>query len=190
MSFSEKLISRYDKLKNEYNKRRTFYLFFLKAGFLCALWVILYTLSSNFSLLRSFILDILIPPFERSITLFSEILLRIFGYDAISYDNVIQIIGTRGIILEMGCWAIDLMALFTGFIIACPGKVISKIWFIISGVILIHILNIIRIAALCIVQLCCPAYLDFNHHILFKSIVYLCIFVFWILWIKYFVNRK
>jgi exosortase/archaeosortase family protein len=185
---NEKLKNTLNRIKVEYFKRSAFYLFFIRVGLLAILWLVFYWLASSFLPLRNFILDVLIPPFERSITLFSHWLLDIFGYEAISYGNVVQIINTRGISIEMGCWAIDLMALFAGFIIACPGKILSKAWYIASGVVLIHILNIIRIASLCVVQSCCPKYLDFNHHILFKAIVYICIFIFWVIWIKYFVK--
>lgn len=85
-----------------------------------------------------------------------------------------------------GCNALELFVLFAGFIIAFPGSVKHKFWFIPVGLVLIHFLNVIRVAALAMIQFKAPEYLDFNHRYTFTFIVYGVIFLFWVIWVKKF----
>jgi len=84
------------------------------------------------------------------------------------------------------CNALELFVLFAGFIIAFPGSVKHKLWFIPFGLVLIHFLNVIRVAALAMIQFKAPQYLDFNHRYTFTFIVYGVIFLFWVIWVKKF----
>lgn len=83
-----------------------------------------------------------------------------------------------------GCNALELFVLFAGFIIAFPGSLKHKLWFIPLGVVLIHFLNVVRVAALAMIQFKAPQYLDFNHRYTFTFIVYGVIFLLWVIWVK------
>ncbi|MBS1652596.1 MAG: exosortase family protein XrtF [Bacteroidetes bacterium] len=127
----------------------------------------------------------------------SDYLLKAIGYKTFKtlQENDYQVIGidgSNGVWIGSNCNAIKLFALFSVFIIAFPGKQKQKYWFILLGILSIHILNIIRVVALTIIAYYSPYSLDFNHTYTFTFIVYLFIFLLWLIWINKFsgVNNK
>lgn len=118
-------------------------------------------------------------------------LLHLLGYKTFKVlqdldYQVIGIDGSNGVWIGSNCNAIKLFGLFTVFIIAYPGAFKNKIRFIPAGIILIHLLNILRVAALAIIANAYPQYLDFNHTYTFTLIVYGFIFGLWMLWVNRF----
>jgi exosortase family protein XrtF len=100
--------------------------------------------------------------------------------------RTIGIQGTHGLWIGDPCNGLTLFALFSLFIVAYPGNWKHKLWYIPVGVTLIHMLNIVRIAALCIITQKSPEMLDFNHTYLFQILMYGFIFLMWYFWIKKF----
>jgi len=92
--------------------------------------------------------------------------------------------GSHGVWIGSGCNALTLFGLFAVFIFAWPGKIKHKLWFIPTGILIIHCLNLLRIVALAIIAYQYPAYLDFNHTYTFTFIIYSCIFGLWMLWVN------
>ncbi len=82
------------------------------------------------------------------------------------------------------CNGLELIALYIGFIICMPAQVSRKLIFIIGGTMLIYIVNILRCAALVQIYLHYPQYLDFSHHYLFTTIIYVFIFLLWLIFSK------
>ena len=99
-------------------------------------------------------------------------------------DNVqtIGIDGSLGLWVGAPCNGLSLFAMFTGFIVAFKGKNKHKLWYIPLGIISIHLLNILRVTALCIVIKYNHDLLDFNHTYTFTLINYSWIFFLWIMW--------
>lgn len=91
-------------------------------------------------------------------------------------------------ILSIGseCSGMILFAVFAGFIIAFPGNVNSKIWFIPLGILVILIFNILRIMLLALNRLYFNSIFSFNHHVTFTYGFYAIIFGLWMIWMKYF----
>ena len=85
-----------------------------------------------------------------------------------------------------GCNALSVIILFISFIIAFSGKIKSTILFIISGSILIHILNVIRIALLCVLLYYYPKQQHFLHGVLFPLFIYGVVFILWVIWVNKF----
>lgn len=121
----------------------------------------------------------------------AEHFLNLFGYktfkaiQAIDFQ-VVGVDGSNGVWIGSNCNAIKLFGLFSVFILAYPGPILHKIWFIPVGIILIHFLNVLRVAALAILAKSYPAYLDFNHTYTFTLIVYGFIFALWMIWVNRF----
>ena len=156
--------------------------FLLKAFGLYLFWYMLYDLwlhpkgnldnivSNNLAFLSSLIISSLgFTPIDSA---------------AISTENitVIGIDGTHGLWVGDACNGITLFALFVGFIIVYPGRIINKLWFIPIGMLIIHIINIIRIVSLCLILFYAPDALNFNHTYTFTIIVYAVVFGLWLLW--------
>lgn len=84
------------------------------------------------------------------------------------------------------CNGITLMALFAGFVLAYPGKLFHKFWFIPLGLFFVHFVNVIRVTALAFLAKFYPEYLEFNHTYTFTLLVYSFVFFLWMIWAKYF----
>jgi exosortase/archaeosortase family protein len=113
-------------------------------------------------------------------------MLKFFGFQTFTGgERLIGIDGTSGLWMGDNCDCIELCALFAGFIIAFPGNLIKKLWYIPSGIVLIFVLNVLRMIFLSIVQKnFSTKALEFNHTYTFTVMVYLFIFLLWFYWIK------
>ena len=78
-----------------------------------------------------------------------------------------------------GCNGLELMVLYIGFIICMPSKIWRKILYIILGVALLDIINILRCVGLIYLREYFQAYFQFAHHYLFKVMVYGATFLIW-----------
>jgi exosortase/archaeosortase family protein len=96
--------------------------------------------------------------------------------------RTIGIDGTHGLWIGDPCNGLTLFALFSIFVLAFPGPVRRKAWFIPIGLISIHLINALRVVALSIIVTYDYAYLDFNHTYTFSIIVYGYVFFLWYLW--------
>ena len=85
-----------------------------------------------------------------------------------------------------GCNALSVIILFLSFVIAFSGKIKSTILFIIGGSILIHILNVARIALLCVLMYYYPKQQHLLHGVIFPLFIYGVVFLLWIIWVNKF----
>jgi exosortase family protein XrtF len=108
----------------------------------------------------------------------------IISYDAVTGGSMITIDGNNMVSIGPPCNALVLIALYSGFIIAFPGKFLSKLIFIPVGIVVIVIINTLRVAALAVNSLYHFQTLDFNHKYTFTIIVYAVIFLLWMLWVR------
>ena len=115
----------------------------------------------------------------------SKFLLNLLGYETFQTARSIGTIDTMGLTIGDSCNAIPIMAIFAGFIIAFPGDYRKKIIFISAGILAIHLLNVLRICALCLILSKAPEAVDFNHTYTFTLLMYGCIFLFWMYWVKW-----
>ncbi len=81
------------------------------------------------------------------------------------------------------CNGLEPLVLFAIFIIAYPGKVKHKLWFIPAGLIIIHIANILRNYWLSLMLYHQKMEMfHLFHRYVFVFLIYLLIFGFWVLW--------
>jgi exosortase family protein XrtF len=85
-----------------------------------------------------------------------------------------------------GCNAVSIIILFISFITAFSGKLKTTIYFILFGVFLIYILNVIRIALLAILLFRFPAHEHILHGVFFPLIIYGLVFILWVFWVNKF----
>lgn len=125
-------------------------------------------------------------------------LLNIFGvqsYLEIESDHVLLLKDSSyqnaGVWVGDNCNGFKLFSIFSIFLLAYPGKWLTKIWYIPLGLLVIHWANVIRVAALFQISDHYPDWLNFNHLYTFTAFVYIIIFALWIIWIrKYGVKLK
>jgi exosortase family protein XrtF len=115
--------------------------------------------------------------------------LSFLGYFVNVDHHKVWIIGAEsGIFVGSGCNGLELLALFSGFVLIFEGGWKHKVWFIPLGIVVLHGLNVLRIIALAINGLTSKVMLDFNHKYTFTIILYCFTFLGWYLWVKYFAN--
>lgn len=85
-----------------------------------------------------------------------------------------------------GCNALSVIILFISFIIAFSGKIKPTILYIMGGSLLIHILNVARIALLCVLMYYYPKQQHLLHGVLFPLFIYGVVFMLWIIWVNKF----
>ena len=147
-----------------------------------ALWYVLYSLVLQGGAIDQAIIG--------SLTSLSETVLNLFGFDVLpETDSTIRTVGIDGghyVWIGEECDGFSLFALYTIFMLAYPGPIRKKGWYIPMGIIFIHFLNVIRIVSLVIIVKHYPESLDFNHTYVFTTIVYGFIFLLWYIWVEKF----
>ena len=122
--------------------------------------------------------------------------LLLLGHDLRESDSadgqrrIVGIEGSSGVWVGNECNGLVLFALFLIFIFWFPGPLRSKLWFIPFGLAAIHLLNVLRIVALCLIVNWRPEYLEFNHTYTFTILVNGAMFLLWIWWAKSFSGIK
>jgi exosortase family protein XrtF len=163
--------------------------FFLVAGSLYLGWYLFYEFVLHpGSALDQAVID--------SLVLWSGGILTALGHTLIPEPENAEQIRTIGIqgghLLWIGeaCNGLGLFAVYLIFLIAYPGPWRHKLWFAALGLLTIHFINALRIAALCIVVSIDYELLNFNHDYTFYVVVYGWVFLLWYIWVKRFSDRS
>ena len=88
-----------------------------------------------------------------------------------------------------GCNALSVIILFIAFVIAFTGKLKNTIVFLLLGSIIIHVLNIGRIALLCIALYHFPQMEHILHGVIFPLVIYGVVFLLWVIWVNKYSNH-
>ena len=126
----------------------------------------------------------------------TEILLNNFGYNAQVLphpDEPSMKVIVNGKYLARiieGCNAVSVIILFLSFVVAFSGKLKTTLLFILSGSVLIYVVNLLRIAILCMALYHYPERESVLHGVVFPGIIYGMVFLLWIFWVNRFSNLK
>lgn len=85
-----------------------------------------------------------------------------------------------------GCNGLSVIILFLSFIVAFSGKLKTTLFYILSGSVLIYVVNLLRIVILTMGLYHYPKYEDVLHTVVFPSIIYGLVFLLWIFWVNRF----
>lgn len=85
-----------------------------------------------------------------------------------------------------GCNAVSVIILFISFVVAFKGRFWQTVLFILSGILLIHFFNVVRIALLCMAIFHYPASQHFLHGVAFPLFIYGVVFCLWVIWVNKF----
>ena len=117
--------------------------------------------------------------------------------DAVGYDTQIEphptqasvkyiLDGTYIARVVEGCNALSVMILFVSFVVAFRGSLKNTVLFIVSGILIIHILNIIRIGLLTMALIRYPQFEHVLHGVIFPAVIYGIVFLLWVIWVNKF----
>ncbi|WP_449272391.1 exosortase family protein XrtF [Hyunsoonleella rubra] len=136
--------------------------------------------------------------FTNLVGLQTEVLLNSLGYQAELLPHPdepslkVMLNGNYLARVVEGCNSISVIILFLSFIVAFSGQLKTTFFFILSGSVLIYVVNLIRIVLLTIGLYHYPEYEDVLHTVIFPAIIYGMVFLLWIFWVNRFskLNRK
>lgn len=131
-------------------------------------------------------------PITKTVANQSKYLLNVVGYEAETEQHQeevsVKLFVNKKFVARIieGCNSISIIILFISFIIAFSSSFKATATFIITGSLLIYVLNIFRIAIITIALYEFPQYQYVLHDILFPLIIYGFTFLLWFIWIKKF----
>jgi exosortase/archaeosortase family protein len=111
-------------------------------------------------------------------------LLNLMGYTAITSDTELLVAGRGTIQLVYSCLGLGVMSFFTAFVIAYPKKLKVKLVFLLCGLLVIQLLNIIRFVLLALFWNKTKGII-LDHHTIFNIIIYVIIGISIYFWVKH-----
>ena len=121
-----------------------------------------------------------------------DYLMRMFNCDVLIQKSLsgphLEVRYNKYFILKIveGCNAVSVIILFISFVIAFSGKFKTTLFFILSGVLFIYLINVIRIALLTVLLFRYPEKEHILHGVLFPLIIYGLVFILWVVWVNKF----
>jgi len=85
-----------------------------------------------------------------------------------------------------GCNAVSVIILFISFVLAFSGKLKTTLLYILFGIVVVYILNVIRIALLTVLLFHFPEKSHLLHGVLFPLAIYGSVFLLWVIWVNKF----
>lgn len=125
----------------------------------------------------------------------TKTVLELFGYTVklspSPYDPSVRVSVDQIPIVRIieGCNAISVMILFVAFVLAFSKGLLKTISFMTGGLLIIHVLNILRISLLTIGFMKIPEYKHILHGVIFPLIIYGTVFLLWIVWVTKFTTN-
>lgn len=149
--------------------------FLVKAGLFYIVWQVVY----EFFIYPDGRLDQFLAV---SVAYLAKIALALFGWNINVWDRLLVIDGYRGVEVLNGCNALTLMALYSGFIISFQGPNKKRIIYLLGGIGIIFILNVIRIMAFSLATVYSQPHWDTFHE--FSPFIFFYPFVLW-MWYRW-----
>jgi exosortase family protein XrtF len=88
-----------------------------------------------------------------------------------------------------GCNGVNVMIVFTAFLVAFGGPRRVMVWFLPLGLLIIHLSNLLRVSLLYYTAIHQPAYFYYFHKYFFTAVLYFVVFALWALWVVKFNAR-
>lgn len=131
-----------------------------------------------------------VDPLTAWVTHQSSFCLNLLGWDTQvlekGYKATANVLYNGRTVLAVyeGCNGVNVMIIYIAFLFAFGPYVKKMWWFIPSGLMVVHLFNLLRIILLFFVTLQMPRFLYFTHKYLFTAILYIAVFFMWVVWIR------
>ncbi|MDD3771131.1 MAG: exosortase family protein XrtF [Weeksellaceae bacterium] len=162
-------------------------LFLLKFVLVGFVLVIVYNLYLNHYHSRN-----LPDPYSKFIATCTVSTLETAGFESMQLDDEkkpwvwVGIDGKWASYINEGCNAVSIMIIFISFVVAFSTTWKPTTLYILAGLAVIQIMNVLRIAWLNYIFIYHEEYKKIAHDYLFPAIIYGTIVVLWIIWVKFF----
>ena len=108
--------------------------------------------------------------------------LSIFGIEVESGGRLISCVGSKAVQINNGCNGLQLIGLFSGFVIAYPGKWKPRTILLLLGVVLLFITNVLRISFFAIFNSNFPEHWNIAHDASSYVFFYPIVLSLWYIW--------
>lgn len=128
-------------------------------------------------------------PATRIVTQHAVVMLNAKGADVYAEDNPfgpqVLLNDATGTVLRVfeGCNGLNVMVVFVAFIVAFGGPLRKMAWFVLMGLVLIHVANLLRVGLLYVVATRFEEYFYLYHKYLFTAVLYVLVFGLWVSWV-------
>lgn len=169
-----------------YEKNKDIIWFLAKLSVLCGFYFLwfkpnVWTLPVISTLYGYFIHYLLVFLIEPSVWV-----LNMLGFEAVvAQTRQIDMFDLEfNIFVRNYCLGVDMIYCFTALILSFPGKWKERLWFIPLGIIGIHVINIIRVVALCFSWLKWGTDGPIDHHDVYNVVAVSFIFLMFVQWVN------
>lgn len=119
------------------------------------------------------------------------ILRHLLGYTLAYNPRNIIISGTPGFFLANHCLGVSVCVIYSGFIAAYKGPVKHKLWYIPFGIVCIYAINVVRLVALGITEVCCyEQFFELAHTRVYLLMSYGMFFLLIFGWMNHWAQKK
>ena len=115
---------------------------------------------------------------------------HILGYDINTLNTTIYFPDNGYITINGSCSGLKQFYQWIFLMILFPGPWKKKLWFIPLGLLVIHLVNIMRIIILSVILMNWPDQWHFSHDWILRPFFYVVIFVMWVVWEEKFRLKK
>lgn len=135
-------------------------------------------------------------PYSQTVAKWTVSCINSAGFDSYQKDDEtrpwtwLYMNGEKASYINEGCNAISIMIIFVAFIIAFSTTWKQTVLYILGGLIIIQIMNVVRIAILTYIYGHHEEYSKMAHDYLFPAILYGTIVVLWIVWVRFFALKQ
>ena len=178
-------------MKNYFQQYRPFFVFLLKFfGVYVGLTLIYEWYLSQFDSVLAFEMD----GFTQTVARQVQWVLKTLHYDCTlllhEHQASVKLILNQVYVSRVveGCNAISVMILFAAFVVAFSGRWLQTFAFIVVGTVLVHLLNVLRIAFLSVALYYHPDQEPVLHGVVFPLMIYGFVFGLWVIWVNNFSN--
>jgi Transmembrane exosortase (Exosortase_EpsH). len=109
---------------------------------------------------------------------------------AINHGTMFEFANRQSSEIAWGCTGLKQAFIFACIITFSRGSWKHKWWYILAGLLVVHMVNVLRITVVGVVLSHNPEAFDIVHTYFFKYIFYLIIFLMWVMWEEYFFKKS
>lgn len=135
-------------------------------------------------------------PYSHQVAKWSATVANLFGFSSKVEDDKIEpwtwvyMDDKKTSYINEGCNAISIMIIFVAFIVAFSSTRKTTLLYILLGLIIIQVMNVLRIFLLNFIFRYHDSYGKLAHDYFFPLIIYGTIFILWVFWVSYVLKKK
>jgi exosortase H (IPTLxxWG-CTERM-specific) len=146
----------------------------------------LFAVLGTLLLMNGFVVDHIVGPFTRALVQISAALLRLFGSEVSTNQNILAFVnGPGAVAVADGCNAVQVCMLLSCGILAFPATATYKLIGIVLGIFFVQVINVVRIVSLLFLSGHAPDLFDFFHLYVWDAFIVIDAMLVFVVWARY-----